>query len=779
MLFFGWTWLPGIIQADVVKAATISAQQTVNHFKMLRAYYTENVIEKVVANGEFTPSFDHRMQANRLPLPATVIHDLSALFSEQDTNIDLYSAFPVPNRARRRLDSFQRDAWRVLSQDPDRVFIREVEENGKRRVRVAIADKMVTQACVDCHNNHVDSPKTDWQLNDMRGILEVDTLIEQQLAAGEILATKILVGGMIAGGVLVALIGLIARRSTSSLRQLTNTMHEIALGKSDVPVPGLGRPDEIGLMAEAVDVFKDNVVEIRRADWVKSTLLEMTTELQRESDLKALATTLLSGLARSTGSQLGAFYLLSDSVELLIEQVEDEADAVAPCLTVTATYGYRRNAAPQQFKLGEGLVGQVAVNKQTLFIDEVPDDYLRVVSASGERQPTHIVVIPILFKTQARAVVELASFGPFLPAHRELIGQLAGGLGVMIESIAANQLTADLLEKSTEMARNLEEERTIAVEANRSKSEFLANMSHEIRTPMNGILGNAELMLDCDLQEHQLRYAETVYRSSEVLLALINDILDYSKTEAGEIELEIAPFDLLKVVEDVAELLAPKAMEKMIDLMVRYVPGTPRFVIGDSARIRQVLCNLIGNAIKFTESGYVMISVELIDSETSADKSRSFGISIKDSGIGISADKLDHIFERFAQADGSTTCKYGGTGLGLSISKNLVELMGGAISVDSVVGNGTTFSFTIILQPDVNLPDAEPDHSLLKGLRVLVVDDLGVNRSLLCEQLSNKGMVCQAVAGAQDAIRDLQEAQQQERPFEFAILDYMMPEENG
>jgi CheY-like chemotaxis protein len=286
-------------------------------------------------------------------------------------------------------------------------------------------------------------------------------------------------------------------------------------------------------------------------------------------------------------------------------------------------------------------------------------------------------------------------------------------------------------------------------------------------------------MLDYGLNEQQHRYAETIFQSSDILLTLINDILDYSKTEAGKISLEHAPFDLLRVVEDVAELLAPRALEKMIDIMVRYAPGTPRFVIGDSARIRQVLCNLIGNAVKFTETGYVLTTIELIDGETNAGDGLSFKISIRDTGIGIATEKLDHIFERFAQADGSTTRKYGGTGLGLSISRNLVELMGGTIAVDSIVGEGTTFSFTFVLKPDASLRDAEPDHSFLRGAKVLVVDDLEVNRSILCEQLSIAGVACRAVESARDAFRALREAHSQEQPFEFAIIDYMMPEENG
>ncbi|MGI9451737.1 MAG: ATP-binding protein [Geminicoccaceae bacterium] len=213
-----------------------------------------------------------------------------------------------------------------------------------------------------------------------------------------------------------------------------------------------------------------------------------------------------------------------------------------------------------------------------------------------------------------------------------------------------------------------------------------------------------------------------------MLLALIDDILDFSKAESGELTLESAPFDLLRVVEDVAELLVPRAAEKLIDLTIQYVPNTPRFVIGDSVRIRQILCNLIGNAIKFTETGYVLIKVELADDQPKADDQQAFKISIEDTGIGIPEDKLDLVFARFAQADTSTTRQYGGTGLGLSICRKLVELMNGQITVESQVGAGSTFAFNIVLGRDAVIQDGEPDYSLLAGTKLLIVDDIKINR---------------------------------------------------
>jgi len=284
-------------------------------------------------------------------------------------------------------------------------------------------------------------------------------------------------------------------------------------------------------------------------------------------------------------------------------------------------------------------------------------------------------------------------------------------------------------------------------------------MSHEIRTPINGILGNAELILESELNQKQEHYAQTIGHSSEMLLALVNDILDFSKAESGELKLESAPFDLLRVIEDVAELLTPNATAKTIELAVRYVPDTPQFVIGDSVRIRQILCNLIGNAIKFTAEGYVLLTVELAEDAAEIEDGLVFKMSIKDTGIGIPPDKQGLIFDRFAQADGSTTRNYGGTGLGLSICRRLVELMGGEIHVESVAGEGSTFWFTIVLRQDASLQGAEADHSLLQGKRLLIVDDIGVNRLILDEQLGAAGMVCTAVENGSLALEALRQAQ--------------------
>lgn len=322
---------------------------------------------------------------------------------------------------------------------------------------------------------------------------------------------------------------------------------------------------------------------------------------------------------------------------------------------------------------------------------------------------------------------------------------------------------------------SMEQARVKAESADRAKSEFLANMSHEIRTPMNGVLGMAELLVRTDLDQRQKTFADVILKSGNALLTIINDILDFSKIDAGQLSLDPAPFRIGEAIEDVVTLVSTRVSEKDLELIVRVDPDLPACVVGDVGRIRQIVTNMVGNAVKFTEKGHVLVNV----SGHQQDGTAHVTITVEDTGIGIPDEMLERVFEKFSQVDASSTRRHEGTGLGLAIAARLVRLMGGEIHVTSSLGKGSAFWFTVPLEIHEDINPEKPVPVDISGARVLVIDDNKINRDILLEQLRSWHFDCAAAESGQIGLAFLDRAIELGTRVDCIILDYQMPELNG
>ena len=325
----------------------------------------------------------------------------------------------------------------------------------------------------------------------------------------------------------------------------------------------------------------------------------------------------------------------------------------------------------------------------------------------------------------------------------------------------------------------LEEATKIAESAERAKSEFLANMSHEIRTPMNGVMGMAELLASSELDTKQKMFTDVIVKSGASLLTIINDILDFSKIDAGQMELDPAPFQLAEAIEDVATLVSAKVAEKDLELIVRVDPGLPKMIVGDVGRIRQIVTNLLGNAVKFTEKGHVYVNINGQVNNTVDGDVVDLKFNVEDTGIGIPKEKCTQVFQKFSQVDTSATRKHEGTGLGLSISSSLVNLRGGEIGVESDIGKGATFWFEISLPVHGEVIPEQIIPGDLSGARVLIIDDNQVNRAILSEQMTTWNFDSAAASSGTQGLEVMRAVIANGMNLDLVILDYQMPEMSG
>ena len=589
--------------------------------------------------------------------------------------------------------------------------------------------------------------------------------------------------------------------------------------------------DKLNMM---IGNLRDTMRQNTERDWLKTNLERFTRMLQGERDLATVSKMILSELTPLVAAQHGVFYTLTDP-----------QDGGEPLLTMQAGYGFKeRKRLNTSFRLGEGLVGQCALEKERILLTDVPAGYVQINSGLGEAAPLNIIVLPILFEGSVRAVIELASFSPFSPTHQSLLEQLAVNIGLVLNTVDASSVTDRLLEQAqlqatlmaekneeverrfqeTEAAKRLVEQsaKELSV-SSRYKSEFIANMSHELRTPLNSLLVLAEQLEDNpdgNLTETQVKYASVIRSSGGDLLQLLNDILDLAKVESNTVHLAIGELSLAQLGETMLHNFGPVAEQEGLGFSVVIDEALPAVMLTDPLRLRQILKNLLSNALKFTDEGTVTLRIAPVhtgwsaSSERLAAADRVIAMSVVDTGIGIAPELHQSVFEAFAQADGTSARRYGGTGLGLSISRDLVRLLGGEITLTSTPSAGSTFTVFLPLDVPDRAPDPDPPSTpaapvddpvaaldaascdeavgrerdrqlrsagsayvgIFDGATALIVDDDFRNIFALTALLERGGLTVIAAQSGPAALAILEE---QKDPVDLVLMDIMMPVMNG
>jgi signal transduction histidine kinase/CheY-like chemotaxis protein/HAMP domain-containing protein len=585
----------------------------------------------------------------------------------------------------------------------------------------------------------------------------------------------------------------LAANLTTQVRAISEVASAVTKGDLTRTI-GVEAKGEVEALKDTINQMianlKATTLRNQEQDWLKSNLAKFTQMLQGQKELNSVTKRILSELAQVVNAQHGLFYIMEPK-----ENIMDSK------LKLIAAYAFRkRKDVSSEFAMGEGLVGQCALEKERILLTNVPGDYIQIGSGLGEAKPVNILVLPVLFEGQLKAVIELASFDSFSQTHQDFLEGLTESIGIVLNTIETNSRTEDLLAQSQSLAGELKSQQEVLRKTNEEledkailmanqkeeveqknkevedarksleekaqqltitskyKSEFLANMSHELRTPLNSLQILAHELIenrDGNLNDQQIQFAKTINACGDDLIQLINDILDISKIESGYITVETMPVGFMEITKFVESTFRHISEAKHVSFNIEIEENIPEFIETDPHRLNQILKNLLSNAFKFTEKGGVQLKIYKATRNwktrnTELDIAKMVvAFEITDTGIGISRDKQNIIFEAFQQAEGSTSRKYGGTGLGLSISRGLSDLLGGIIELDSELGEGSKFTLflpiSIPYQANENkkIPETTNGSAQLKAIPstngttvdgAFMVDEIGDDRKDIQEE---------------------------------------------
>jgi HAMP domain-containing protein/signal transduction histidine kinase/CheY-like chemotaxis protein len=607
----------------------------------------------------------------------------------------------------------------------------------------------------------------------------------------------------------------LAQNLTTQVRSISEVASAVTKGDltRTIRVEAKGEVEALkDTINQMITNLRETTLRNQEQDWLKSNLAKFGQMLQGQRDLKTVTQKILSELARVVSAHFGAFYIL--------RQDEDTNNEVK--LNLFAAYGYKSDKNIQtEFSIGEGLVGQVAFEKERIILSNVPANYIRISSALGRAKPANVIILPVLFENNVKAVIELASLDTFSQTHLDFLSQLTESIGIVLNTIEANTRTEELLSQSQSLAselkvqqeelrrtndelqdkalllvkqkneveaknkeveearRSLEEKAEQLTLTSKYKSEFLANMSHELRTPLNSLLILAQQLYENaegNLTEKQIRYAKTIHSCGDDLIQLINDILDLSKIESGFITANIAPVRFFEITSFVETTFKPIAEARHLRFTIETDPRLPETMETDIQRLNQILKNLLSNSFKFTEKGEVKLKIYDANrnwkpgNSTLDNAQRVVAFAINDTGIGIPLEKQSIIFEAFQQAEGSTSRKYGGTGLGLSISRGLTELLGGTIELDSTPGQGSTFTLFLPIENVSGMLTREAPVNLSEYQYQLGSDSGEIDTLLNSIRVTGEGNDSGGLHIVNEMINDTGDDRNNVQPSEKAIL---------